>query len=108
MPDSTRSQDFRFVYASTFTVTMTPTDVHILCGIQRNPGSDSNDMEAQVGIITTHTSMKLLSQLFGLLVEEHEDQTGRPIDTDLSKLDGLREAINTHRAATGRKPLPSA
>lgn len=106
MPNITRSQDFRFVYASTFAVAMTATDVHITCGIQKEPGSNSDDMEAQVGLITTHTSMKLLAEFFSLLADEHEDQTGRPIDFDPSKLDGLRDVINANRAATGRKLLP--
>ncbi len=104
----TRSQDFRVVFMNVFQVTVAPTEVHITCGIQHNPGTDDVAMEAQVGIATTHESAKLLQALLALLVAEHEDQIGREVAFDPKKLEGLRDQINATRAATGRKPLPPA
>ncbi len=106
MLDLTRSQDFRTVFANAFSVTMTPTEVHIVCGIQHNIETAAVDMEAQVALVTTHEAAKLLSALFALLVDERESQIGRAIEFDPSKLDGLKAIINVNRAQTGRPLLP--
>jgi len=101
----TRSQDYRVVFANTFNVTMGPTELHLICGIQHNMGTDDPGMEAQVGLVTTHQAARVLQDLLTLLLDEHESQIGRKIDYDPHKFDDLREQINANRRATGRPPL---
>jgi hypothetical protein len=84
---------------------MTQTEIQVVCGIQTNLGDGHMDMEAQVAFVTTHAGAKSLHALFAILVQEHEDQIGHPIDFDPGKLDDLRKMINANRAATGRQPL---
>lgn len=88
-----RSQDFRFVFGNTFSVTFGPTEVQVIFGIQKKPGTDDPTMEEQVGVVFTHTAAKLLSEMLGLMVADLEDRTGQAIPLEGGKLDGLRALI---------------
>ena len=99
MFENTRSQDFRFVFANTFAVTFGPTEVQLIYGIQKKPGSDDPTMEEQVGIIFTHAAAKLIAEMLGLLVKNLEDATGRVIEIEPTKVAGLRQMLDASKAA---------
>lgn len=99
MLPNTRSQDFRYIFTNAFSVTVGTTEAQLTLGIQKNPGTADTTMEEQVGIMLTPSAAKLLAQIITLMVDAQEDAAGSPIPVDVSKLDALKAAINTAKAA---------
>ncbi len=100
---NTRSQDFRRVFANTFSVAFSATEAQIIYGIQSNPGTDDVTMEEQVGVIFTHTAAKLMGQMLTLLVSDFEEASGTEIALDPAKLAGLQTLIDQAKAARAKQ-----
>jgi hypothetical protein len=98
LPNS-RSQDFRFVFANTFSVSFGQAEAQLIFGIQTNPGTQDVTMEEQVGLITTHPATKLLVQMLAMIIEAHEKATGVEIQVDPARLEQIKQALAAGDAA---------
>ncbi len=60
--DKNRSKNFRYVFANTFSIRLADNDITISFGIDE--GTDTIDMMAEVAIIMTPKTARLLSEKF--------------------------------------------
>jgi hypothetical protein len=93
MADNSRSRDFRYVFANTFSIAFGPAEVQMTAGIQLNPASDSPAMEEQIGFIITHPAAKLLGIMLMKLVTSYEEESGTIIPLEESKVKSIDDAI---------------
>lgn len=99
MPENTRSQDYRVVFSNIFHVQLTPTEIQTIWGIQKNPGTEDLSMEAQVGVVTTHSGAKLLAYLLNALIADFEDATKTTVQLDPARVQHIDDLMAANRAA---------
>ena len=103
MPENTRSQDFRFVYANTFGLSFGPNEAQVKFGIQQNPGTDDTLMEEQVGVIFSHAAIKMFVLMLSKVIANFEEAAGKEIPLDSEKVKRLEEYLVSLKGADQEK-----
>ena len=85
-----RSIDFRYFASDAVGMSFNDNSCKLIFGIEEKPGH----IIEQTGIFMTPTTMKLLSVILSLTIENHEKTTGSVIHLDEEKVKKLKETLS--------------
>jgi hypothetical protein len=93
MPESTRANDFRYVYSNAAKIQFTVNDVTIIHGIKEDQSSNDDHIYEQVGIISNHIAAKHLAHTLTRVIQHYEWSNSVVIPLDQTKLDALENIL---------------
>ncbi len=105
-----QSKDFRYVYANAFSVRLGDNDVTLTAGMLE-PGDPREDILAEVAIVMTPKTLKIMLHSLGVALKAFESQTGEipvPPEKLPSSFDEMIESgiatVSTRKTAAVKKP----